>query len=276
MIDVQYGYEEKGRAVLEDINLELSQGKYIALIGPNGCGKTTLLRHLNGLLIPRQGEVWIHGMNTRDPDTLQEVRRRVGMVFQNPDHQIVGMSVEEDVSFGPGNLCMSPGEIQRRVKRSLGLVGMETQARRAAHCLSSGEKQLVAIAGVLAMDPAYIALDEPTAYLDPAGTKRVLEVIKTLNRNGITIVHATHDMDQIVEADQVLVMGEGRILYNGSPKEVFTRIEWLKELGLDIPKVTELMWRLREMGNDVGPDILTLDEACIALSSRLKAGQGRV
>ena len=271
MENLLYKYDVKEEPVLRNINMEIKEGEYVAIIGSNGCGKTTLIKHLNGLLSPTNGDVWVDETNTRDPVAVQEIRQKVGMVFQNPDNQIVGMSVEEDISFGPGNLRLPSLEIQKRVEKALDLVGMKKYAKRGPHTLSCGEKRLVAIAGVLAMNPVYIALDEPTSYLDPSGRERVLDVIKKLNKQGITIIHVTHDMDEIVEVDQVIVMNEGQILLNEKPAGVFTKSEWLKELGLGIPKITELMWRLRRMGTDVRPNILTLDDACLELSSLIKA-----
>jgi biotin transport system ATP-binding protein/energy-coupling factor transport system ATP-binding protein len=265
-----YKYDIKQEPILKNINTEIREGDHVAIIGPNGCGKTTLIRHLNGLLRPIAGDVWVNGLNTKDPAAVHEIRKKVGMVFQNADSQIIGMSVEEDVSFGPGNLGLPPPEIRKRVEESLILVDMERYTKRAPHTLSSGEKQLIAIAGVLAMKPEYIAFDEPTTSLDPSGSKRVLEVIRKLNDQGITVIHVTHDMDEIVQTDRVIVMNEGEILLNEKPSEVFDRLEWLKELGLDIPKVTQLMWQLRRMGNDVRPNILTIDEACLELSSLFK------
>ena len=268
--DLTFQYEIEEEPVLDRISVDIEPGAYIGVIGSNGCGKTTFARHLDGLLLPTKGDVWVEGMNTKDPDAVQKIRQMVGMVFQNPDNQIVGMSVEEDVSFGPGNLRLHPSEIRKRVEESLDLVGMNNYAKRTPHTLSNGEKQLVAIAGVLAMEPKYIVLDEPTAYLDPSGQKRVLDVINKLNKQGITIIHVTHDMDEVARADELLVMSEGRIVLKEKPAEVFLRVEWLKELGLGIPKVTELMWQLRKMGRHVQTNIFTLEDACFELSTLIK------
>jgi len=267
--NVFFSYDRGQGPILKDINLDVHEGRYVGIIGPNGCGKTSLLRHLDGLLIPDEGKILVDNMNTRNSRDLRKIRQTVGLVFQNPDTQIVGTTVEEDVSFGPGNLMLPSVEIKRRVNRALETVGMEKHAARAPHTLSSGEKQLVAIAGVLAMNPRYIAFDEPTAYLDPSARKRVLEVMRTLHREGITVIHVTHHMDEIVHADEVLVMEKGTITARGKPGEILPRIEWLKGLGLDTPTVTELLWRLKRMGIDLSAEALTLHDACEQLYSMI-------
>lgn len=264
---VTYKYDMKDEPALRDISFQIDKGAYIGLIGHNGCGKTTLIKHLNGLLLPTEGDVWVDEFSTKNSGTVQEIRQRVGMIFQNPDNQIVGMSVEEDVAFGPGNLGLPPHEIRQRVQSALALVGMEAYTKRPPHTLSGGEKQLVAIAGVLAMNPSYIALDEPTSFLDPSGQEKVLEVIRQLNNQGITIIHITHNMDEIVHADRVIVLEGGKILLYEDPRTVFTKFEWLCSLGLGAPKVTELMWRFKRIGSGIRHDILTVDEACQELSS---------
>ncbi|MFZ0449203.1 MAG: energy-coupling factor transporter ATPase [Desulfatiglandaceae bacterium] len=265
-----FKYEKSGDPVLKDISLEILEGTYVAIIGPNGCGKSSLLRHLDGLLLPDKGELLVDGMRTRDTGSLREIRRMVGMVFQNPDTQIVGTTVEEDVSFGPGNLGLPPLEIRERVDTALDLVGMKKYAKRPPHTLSSGEKQLVAIAGVLAMHPKYIALDEPTAYLDPSARMIVFRVLKKLHQEGIAIIHVTHHMEEIVDADEIFVMNGGKIIQRGKPAEVLTRIAWLKELGLGAPRVTELLCRLKGMGLDIIAESLTLDDACAQIFSLIE------
>jgi biotin transport system ATP-binding protein/energy-coupling factor transport system ATP-binding protein len=269
MISVQnitYRYEQN-EPTLKALSLTIGAGEYVALIGPNGCGKTTLIKHFNALFVPDEGNVFVDGMNTRDATVVREIRRSVGMVFQNPDNQIIGMSVEEDVAFGPGNLGIPSKEIQERVAASLATVGMTDYAKRAPHTLSGGEKRLVSIAGVLAMDPQYIALDEPTASLDPSSRKRVLDIMRKLNTEGISIIHITHDMNEIVHADRVMVMDGGTISFSETPQDVFKRIDYLKTLGLHIPQVTELLLQLRQMGWDVSTNVLTIEEACAEISA---------
>jgi biotin transport system ATP-binding protein len=230
-----YRYDREAPVVLRGISVAFPEGAHTALIGPNGCGKTTLIKHLNALLFSEEGTVCVDGMATTDASCVREIRRRVGMVFQNPDSQIVGMTVEEDVAFGPGNLALPSAEIRRRVDESLMIVGMTGLEKRAPHTLSGGEKRLLSIAGVLAMNPRYIAFDEPTAYLDPAGRQRVLEIIRRLHGEGMAIIHIAHDMRDIAGADRVIVMDLGRILLDGTPQEVFAQADLLAAVGLDIP-----------------------------------------
>lgn len=266
--NVSFCYEAGEGAVLRAVSLEVGRGQYVALVGPNGCGKSTLAKHMNGLLSPTEGNVWVDGMNTRDRRALREIRRRVGMIFQNPDNQIVGMTVEEDVAFGPENLSLAPAEIRQRVNEALEEVGLAGYARRIPHTLSGGEKQLLSLAGVLAMHPRYIILDEPASSLDFCGRERLFSVLDKLRRRGITIIHITHNMDEITEADRVVVMNGGQIVLEGSPREVFSLVEQVKALGLGVPKVTELMWRLKQAGEAVRSDVVTIDEAFIELVGR--------
>lgn len=255
-----------GVEALLDVDLEVRRGEFLAVIGHNGSGKSTLAKHLNALLLPSEGDVFVAGINTRNHDLVWEIRRTAGMVFQNPDNQMVATTVEEDVAFGPENLGVKPPEIRRRVDGALETVGMRELSERAPHLLSGGQKQRVAIAGILAMKPQCIILDEPTAMLDPAGRREVLDTVKKLNREeGITIIHITHHMDEAVDADRVVVMEGGRIVMQGKPREVFARVEELKNLGLDVPQVTELAHRLREGGLDVPADLLTVEEMVTAL-----------
>ena len=265
--NLSYQYDPADQPVLKDITLQIDKGEYLAFIGPNGCGKTTLVKHFNALLLPGSGDVTIDGMNTKDPALHRDIRRRVGMVFQNPDNQIVGMTVEEDVAFGPGNLGLPSREIQRRVEEALETVGMGSYRSRAPHTLSGGEKRLNAIAGVLAMKPDCIVLDEPTSYLDPVGRDRVIKVIRDLNRQGLTIIQISHDLDEVVDAGRIVLMNRGAIVLEGVPDRVFSEIETLKSVGLGAPRIAELMWRLRQLGQDVRPNVLRLDDAVQEISA---------
>ncbi|MCL0042511.1 ATP-binding cassette domain-containing protein [Thermodesulfovibrionales bacterium] len=217
-------YDGTDSPILKTISLEVKEGEYVAIIGPIGCGKTTLLKHLNALIVPTEGNVWVDGMNTRNTSAAGEIRRRVGMIFQNPDNQIVGMTVEEDVAFGPGNLRLPPREIRQRVTEALETVGMAKYAQRHPHTLSGGQKRLVTIADVLAMSPRYIALDEPTSSLDPAGREMVLTLLRRLNSQGIAMIHVTHNMDEITDVDRLIVMKDGMIVQSGTPEEALSGV----------------------------------------------------
>lgn len=258
---LKFRYSEEGEWVLKNINLKVKQGEFVAIIGHNGSGKSTLAKHLNALLIPGEGRVMVAHMDTRDQDKVWDIRQNIGMVFQNPDNQIVATIVEEDVAFGPENQGIPPEEIRKRVDEALKAVNMYEYRTHGPHLLSGGQKQRVAIAGVLAMRPRCIVLDEATAMLDPQGRREVMETIKRLNKEeGITIIHITHYMEEAVEADRVIVMDSGKIVLEGNPREVFSRISLLKELGLDVPQLTELSQRLQEAGVPITGNILSEDE----------------
>ena len=255
---------------LKDIDLSIEQGSFVAVLGNNGSGKSTLAKHLNAVLLPEGGKVWVSGMDTSDESLLLEVRRRVGMVFQNPDNQIVANVVEEDVAFGPENLGVPTEEIQRRVAAALKAVGMEEFTLHAPHHLSGGQKQRVAIAGVIAMEPACIILDESTAMLDPLGRREVLDTVKRLNREkGITIVLITHHMDEAVMADRVVVMDSGSVVMDGKPQEILTRVEELHAIGLASPHTVELLYGLRQDGFDVPLDALDVQSCANAIAGSL-------
>jgi len=252
---------------LSNISLEIQKGEFVVVIGRNGSGKSTFARLLNALLIPNEGVVYIKGMKTSDEKYLWEIRRSAGMVFQNPDNQIIGTIVEEDVAFGPENLGVPPEEIKSRVYEALKMTGIIEYRGHAPHLLSGGQKQRVAIAGVLAMKPQCIILDEATSMLDPVGRKEVMKVLKKLNsEDGITIIHITHHMDEAGMADRVIVIDEGRIVIDGNAKEVFSNVDRIKGMGLDVPQVTELLYDLKREGFNLPDSILTVDEAFNALA----------
>lgn len=252
--------DSKFRAI-DNLNLEVKQGEFVAIIGHNGSGKSTLSKNLNAILVPTKGDIYIDGMNTKDEAKLWDIRQTAGMVFQNPDNQIVATIVEEDVAFGPENLGIEPKVIRQRVEESLKSVGIYELKDRQPHLLSGGQKQRVAIAGIIAMRPKCIIFDEATAMLDPSGRKEVMNVIKKLNKEeNITTLHITHYMEEAVQADRVVVIDKGKKLLEGTPKEVFKNVDLLKKIGLDVPYMTELAGLLREEGLDIDDDILTVDE----------------
>jgi len=264
IIGVSHYYNE-GREnqveALADINLEIRRGEFVTIIGTNGSGKSTLAKHLNALLLPSRGRVLVKDMDTRDAGKLWNIRQTVGMVFQNPDNQIVATTVEEDVAFGPENLGIPPAEIRRRVDEALAIVDMAEYKQAAPHLLSGGQKQRIAIAGVIAMRPECIVLDEPTAMLDPSGREEVMATVLKLNREeGITVVHITHYMEEAVWSDRVLVMDGGRIILAGTPREIFGRVAEIKAIGLDVPQVTDLAARLQRDGYPLPAGILTVEE----------------
>ena len=250
-----------GVAVFEDMNLSIEAGTFVAILGSNGCGKSTLAKHFNSILLPTGGKVWVCGLDTADEDQLMAVRRSVGMVFQNPDNQIVANVVEEDVAFGPENLGVASPEIRRRVDQALKQVGMSHYALHAPHLLSGGQKQRIAIAGVIAMQPKCIVLDEPTAMLDPRGRREVVETISRLNKEkGITVILITHHMDEAAQADRVVVLHKGKVKADGAPREVFSQVELLHSIGLAAPETVELCWELNRQGFDLPLDGLDYAE----------------
>ncbi|MEQ8176307.1 MAG: energy-coupling factor transporter ATPase [Syntrophomonadaceae bacterium] len=268
--NLSYSYQPGAKPCLNNINLQIGEGQYIALVGPNGCGKTTLIRHLNALLLPGSGKVEIDGMNTRKVKNHLEIRRRVGMVFQNPDNQIVGLSVEEDVAFGPGNLKLPSVEVRRRVNQALETVGLSGFEKRMPYTLSGGEKQLLALAGLLTMDPAYIILDEATSSLDPSGKEKVLAILHKLKARGISIIHVTHNMEEALRADRVIVMEKAQVIDDGAPRDILIKGEQLRSLGLAPPLMVELMERLRPVGYEIDKRVLTVDEAAAEINHWLQ------
>ncbi len=267
----QYSTEEEKakspvKEILKGINLDINKGEFIAILGHNGSGKSTFAKHLNAILLPKGGTIYIEGIDTKLEDKHFDIRQRVGMVFQNPDNQIVATVVEEDVAFALENLGVEPKEMRKRVDDALKAVDMYDYREHAPHQLSGGQKQRVAIAGVIAMRPECIVLDEPTAMLDPKGRQEVLKTIRMLNRDfGITIVAITHYMDEAAEADRVIVMDEGKVILDDTPKEVFSQVELLKSVGLDVPQVTELIYELNKHGLGIDGQIITEEECVEAL-----------
>lgn len=258
--DMESG-EIKEEKVLKDINIEIEKGSFTAILGHNGSGKSTLAKHFNAILLPSGGKVYIKGMDTADENNIFNIRQSAGMVFQNPDNQMVAALVEDEVAFAPENLGVEPKEIRRRVDECLEIVNMTKYAQSSPSKLSGGQKQRVAIASVLAMNPEILILDEPTAMLDPKGRSEVIKTIKMLNEEkDITVVLITHYMDEAAQADRTVVIDDGEIVLDGTPKEVFKNVEKLKSLGLDVPQVTELAYELRKMGVEISDDVLTVDE----------------
>ncbi len=258
-----YTDEETGKVlhVLKDVSIDIKRGEFLAVLGHNGSGKSTLAKHLNAILTPTSGQVLVDGVDTADEKSLYKIRKKVGMVFQNPDNQMVANIVEDDVAFAPENLGVPREDIRRRVDDALAAVNMTEFSKHAPHMLSGGQKQRVAIAGVLAMEPDILVLDEPTAMLDPSGRFEIIETVKRLNREkGMTIVIITHYMDEAVQADRVIVIDDGKIDMNAGPYEVFSQVERLKSLGLDVPQATELVYSLKKNGFDIGADALTVSE----------------
>lgn len=258
--NVHYTYEDSGDSILRGIDLTVKEGEFLCILGHNGSGKSTLAKVLGGLFLPSEGRVEICGMDTADPESAFNIRQRAGMVFQNPDNQLVATVVEDDIAFGMENLGVPAPEMNRRIDEVLAAVGMSEFRKSAPHKLSGGQKQRIAIAGILAMRPEILILDEPTAMLDPSGRAEVMKSVEQLRRRGMTIVHITHFMEETVSADRLIVMSEGRILLQGTPREVFPRQEQLRSLSLDVPQMTALAHDLIRFGADIPADILTIKE----------------
>lgn len=267
--NVTYRYErheQEAKIAVDGVTLNIKKGEFLVVLGHNGSGKSTLSKHMNALLVPTEGKIYVDGMDTSDEENIWKVRNKSGMVFQNPDNQLVATIVEEDVAFGPENLGVEPSEIRTRVDEALKKVNMYEYSKHAPHLLSGGQKQRIAIAGILAMMPDCIVFDEPTAMLDPSGRKEVVNTIKELNsKYGITIVLITHYMEEAVEADRIVVMDNGKVVQEGTPRIIFSNVSLMKEIGLDVPQMTELAYELNKSGIDIAPDILTINEMVNAL-----------
>jgi len=263
---------------LDDVSLEVQKGEVVAILGHNGSGKSTVAKHINALLSPTEGAVFVNDMDTQDEEHLWDIRKSAGMVFQNPDNQIIATVVEEDVAFGPENIGVPTEEIWRRVEESLTAVGMTAYRTHSPNKLSGGQKQRVAIAGIMAMRPDCIILDEPTAMLDPVGRKEVMKTVHELNKiEGVTILLITHYMDEVIDADRVIVMDEGKIVMQGTPRQIFSQVDKLKGYRLDVPQVTELAYELKKQGVPMPDGILTVEEFTAAYTAaKAKCGQGTV
>ena len=274
--DVVYEYQkfdEEGnvcetKRAVDGVELDVKKGDFVAILGHNGSGKSTLAKHINALLLPSEGEIWVAGMNTKEEDHVWDIRQSAGMVFQNPDNQIIGTVVEEDVGFGPENMGIPTEEIWTRVEEALKAVGMYKYRKHSPNRLSGGQKQRVAIAGIVAMHPQCIVLDEPTAMLDPNGRKEVISTAHALNREkNMTVILITHYMDEVVHADKIYVMDDGNVVMQGTPREIFSQVDALKALHLDVPQVTELAYELKKEGLDLPDGVLTIDEFIEAMAA---------
>lgn len=268
---IRFRYTPESPWAVDGASVSVDKGEFVAVLGANGCGKSTLAKHFNAILLPEAGTVLVEGMNTTDEEHLYDIRQKVGMVFQNPDNQIVATVVEEDVAFALENLGVPPAEIRARIDDAMKMAGIYKHREKAPHKLSGGQKQRVAIAGVIAMRPDCLVLDESTAMLDPRGREKVMETIRHLNRDyGITVVSITHYMDEAAQADRVVVMSEGKVVMEGTPRQVFSQVDELHRLRLDVPQVTELCCRLAEAGVDIPTDIINEEECAAALYELLK------
>jgi len=266
-----FGYSEEKEKALKGINFTAEKGEFIAVLGSNGCGKSALAKHFNAILLPEKGEVKVDDMLTTEDEKLFDIRQKVGMVFQNPDNQIVATIVEEDVAFALENMGVEPNEIRRRIDEAMEKTGVYKFKDKAPHHLSGGQKQRVAIAGIIAMRPDYIVLDEPTAMLDPEGRRKVLKTIKSLNKEyGITVILITHYMDEAAQADRIVVMSKGDVVKEGTPKEIFSQVELVKNLSLDVPQTSEIAYELSKLGYNLSTEAISIDECAQQLYDFLK------
>lgn len=265
--NLSFQYEGSSKKVLKNLNIDIKEGEFICVLGHNGSGKSTLAKLINAQYIPTEGDILVGNMNTKDDDSLWDIREMCGMVFQNPDNQLVATIVEEDVAFGPENLGVPREELRKRVDECLELVGMSEYKRHSPALLSGGQKQRIAIAGILAMNPKCLLMDEPTAMLDPQGRKDILDTVLKLREMGKTIIHITHYMEECVNADRIIVINEGNVVLEGTPREVFSNVEQMKEIGLDVPEPTEISYLLNKSNINVRADVLTVDELVEALES---------
>ncbi|MDU5441409.1 energy-coupling factor transporter ATPase [Finegoldia magna] len=263
--NLSFQYEGSSKKVLKNLNINIKEGEFICVLGHNGSGKSTLAKLINAQFIPTEGDILVGNMNTKDDDNLWNIREMCGMVFQNPDNQLVATIVEEDVAFGPENLGVPREELRKRVDDCLELVGMTEYKRHSPALLSGGQKQRIAIAGILAMNPKCLLMDEPTAMLDPQGRKDILDTVLKLREMGKTIIHITHYMEECVNADRIIVINEGDVVLEGTPREVFSNVEQMKEIGLDVPEPTEISYLLNKSNINVRRDVLTVDELVEAL-----------
>ena len=270
--NLTFRYAGTGEAALKNITLTFEKGSFTAILGHNGSGKSTLAKHLNAILLPTEGRVLVNGMNTAEEQYLLPIRKTVGMVFQNPDNQIVASVVEDDVAFAPENLGVESSEIRRRVDEALKTVGMYEYRQHAPHLLSGGQKQRVAIAGVLAMQPQVLVLDEPTAMLDPAGRAEVMRTVETLRRQGVTVVLITHHMTECIHCDRLIIMADGQVVMDGKPGEIFSRVEELRARELDVPETVSILYELRKAGMDVPLNALDTEDCAQAIAAMLHAG----
>ena len=263
--NLSFQYEGSSKKVLKNLNIDIKEGEFICVLGHNGSGKSTLAKLINAQFIPTEGDILVGNMNTKDDDSLWNIREMCGMVFQNPDNQLVATIVEEDVAFGPENLGVPREELRKRVDDCLELVGMTEYKRHSPALLSGGQKQRIAIAGILAMNPKCLLMDEPTAMLDPQGRNDILDTVLKLREMGKTIIHITHYMEECVNADRIIVINEGDVVLEGTPREVFSNVEQMKEIGLDVPEPTEISYLLNKSNINVRRDVLTVDELVEAL-----------